>query len=62
MVFGLSFTDAQLTMATGQSNTDAAIGVAMVNHDRFHTTALDPFRDRRDRARRVHHRRPVARS
>jgi Transposase DDE domain/Transposase domain (DUF772) len=30
-------TDCELTMATGQDNTDAAVGVKMADRDRFHT-------------------------
>jgi IS5 family transposase len=31
-------TDAQMTMATGEANTDAAMGVTMAGRDRFHPT------------------------
>jgi IS5 family transposase len=31
-------TDAQMTMATGEANTDAAMGVKMADRDRFHPT------------------------
>jgi hypothetical protein len=31
-------TDAEMTMATGTDNTDAAMGVTMTDRDRFHTT------------------------
>jgi len=31
-------TDAEMTMATGEANTDAAMGVLMANRDRFHST------------------------
>jgi IS5 family transposase len=32
-------TDAEMTMATGEANTDAAMGVTMAGRDRFHPTA-----------------------
>ncbi len=35
-------TDAELTMATGETNTDAAMGVTMANRDRFHPTTTEP--------------------
>ena len=31
-------TDAEMTMATGEANTDAAMGVKMADRDRFHPT------------------------
>lgn len=42
-------TDCEMTMATGEANTDAAVGVRMANRDRFHhastTTAADNAAD-----------------
>src|SRR6266540_1388154 len=34
-------TDCQMTMATGEDNTDAAMGVRMANRDRFYLTATE---------------------
>ena len=34
-------TDTELTMATGDANTDAAMGVTMANRDRFHPTSAE---------------------
>ena len=34
-------TDCELTMATGQDNTDAAMGVTLANRDRFHPPTAD---------------------
>ena len=34
-------TDAEMTMATGEANTDAAVGVKMAGRDRFHPDATD---------------------
>jgi hypothetical protein len=34
-------TDCEMTMATGEANTDAAVGVKMANRDRFHRASTD---------------------
>src|SRR6266498_907217 len=34
-------TDCEMTMTTGEANTDAAVGVKMANRDRFHPTDTD---------------------
>src|SRR6266545_4660816 len=34
-------TDCEMTMATGEDNTDAAMGVTMANRDRFHPTTTE---------------------
>jgi hypothetical protein len=38
-------TDCEMTMATGEANTDAAVGVKMANRDRFHQASSDTTTD-----------------